>query len=272
MNPRDFDIRSDKFINNLLAEDFCAQVIPESEYIVVTGSLVQGWGNDASDIDLIAVISSDSVPDFRYQVKNRAGITVISGKYMDTPVDLEVIPSSYLADIKASISHAKAADLSAALSISDDMKTSLNNLRLGIPLYGDRRFYHFRESFPWSGLAKLLMIQSDNYARSLLYDTIGAVDSMNGPTAYICSLELVGAAVETSLHAVGDTSIKGKWRLKRLLQKNMTHVADLYIDSWLQEKNDDKDLIERAEERILSAQEVLQISQELLHAGEADRK
>lgn len=60
--------------------------------------------------------------------------------------------------------------------------------------------------------------------------------------------------------------------MKRLLQKNMTHVADLYIDSWLQEKNDDKDLIERAEERILSAQEVLQISQELLHAGEADQK
>lgn len=226
------------------------------------GSLIEGFGNHTSDLDLLALLyappTSDDLAATRHDYVVTVGprtivVSSAGGRRSDTELwtlDYHRRWSSKLAT----------ADMTSGPHIIDPPLAWIEfvtDLRIGVPIVGDELVEELRAKFPWTQLAKFLMIRNEHLANTHIEDAAGALSAGDAGTAMLSSRDALAHAVDAYLAGAGETNCKPKWRTRKLARTAEADLFDLYLDAELDTSREAGDLLASARRRILAAQDFL---------------
>lgn len=218
------------------------------------GSLVQGFGNTASDIDIIVLVPGAPVSgETAGYVAQRSIIYV--DRYGDRRVDIEVLPLAEVESV-AHLLRTQEEDLQAALDFPTDSLPTLDSMRIGIPLHGHEAFAALRDGFPWRELAAFLSGEADRMYQSFYEDAVGAIDAEDYGTALLTSREALGFALDAYIAALGHTNPRPKWRVRKLQVLGEDELLRRYLDAECDPSGEPEALLRRSVGRLRLSQEV----------------
>lgn len=204
---------------NLSRETVLQYVDEKAEAAFLTGSLVEGFGNVLSDVDILAIVGNKTEysmpsPSFKNKVKRR--------------VDLEVWEHT---DVDGAIANLGKMDVSGE-GFPGIMKEKeldlLHRLRIGIPLYNPEAACAVQARIDTEKLSKYLTIYFQAHFRRMLEDAMGALQSEDFDTAFFNARSTFEYALDAYLAFCGETNIRAKWRTKKLLK----HAPSLFEAYW----------------------------------------
>jgi hypothetical protein len=179
----------------------------KAETAFLTGSLVEGFGNALSDLDILVIVSNES--DY----------TVLPPENpINKRIDVEVIEH---AEVDSAVSHLNSMDISGKGFpgiMTEDELTVLHRLCIGIPFFNPEKARTIQESIDCTTLAKYITIYFQAHFRRMVEDAVGALQSEDFTTAFFNARTAFGYAVDTYLAFHGETNIRAKWRVKKLLK------------------------------------------------------
>lgn len=139
----------------------------EAPILLASGSLVQGFGNENSDIDVIAI--DDRAPDVDLVDgdENRAFMlrsgTVVNVGYIDRWCrDAETVSWRVVSELADQL-RSHALQLEFTLTVSNDLFTTMNNINTRISLRGRKEFADLKASIPWAAWCALLAKRSEGH-------------------------------------------------------------------------------------------------------------
>lgn len=246
------------FQNNDVVKELL-ELVPEQvghdAIVFAGGSLVEGFGNATSDIDLIVVVPSlegllipDAIPV--------DDLFVLISRYNGRRVDIEIVGKPTFSETAVALA-AHDADRARRISIPREFLTTLNSLRIGIPLQNADGFRALRDSFPWRSLQRTIADYADTEYQATSEDAIGAIRAGDAGTAMLSSRSALQFAVDAYIAASGHTNTRRKWRVRKLDALGETEVKGRYLDLELDRSGEDADLLARSRERIKYAQSLL---------------
>lgn len=182
----------------------------DEHIVLAVGSLVEGFGNSKSDLDLLLI-----GPD---RPGAEAGtVTVVVGRCL---VDVRVLPvddACALLDRFDSWSRGPW-DLAHAAGFSIEERTLLHRFQHGQRLYEGNQGVIDRRFPSVSSLARLKLHVARQHARTIQVDMVGSRDAGDHRTVAFAAQELLGQAVDALVAAYGLTNTLAKWR-SRLLDR-----------------------------------------------------
>lgn len=249
-----FDVREETFLAEAAAR---LEHIPGVRTAFVGGSLVDGFGNSASDVDLI-VLTEEEVT--AAQVRPGRGEDFVEQSDHGIWV-------SRIRDRRLDVEFRKGADLDSARDVLSGgggrpdfdrfVLELFHHLRIGIPVVAPESFERTRDSFPWTALSAHLVGHFEFAANSALDDASGAIDAKDAGTALLASRTALGAATDAVLASLGNTNPRGKWRFRNLDRFGQQELKDRYLSLETDPATDDDALLARARERVLFSQDLL---------------
>lgn len=180
--------------------------------VFVSGSLVEGYGNQGSDIDV-------------FVVGERPGKTVIAS-LPECDVDvMEIGGVRYDVEYWSPDAVDKLLERLEALEfdgecypvhLSPDELQFCHRLRIGIPIAGQERFDQLIATLATERLLGYIVFFAHADYDDAVDDALSALDAGDLRTSITCSRIALEAAIDCCLALRGDTSTKGKWRWRRL--------------------------------------------------------
>ncbi|MFF4806038.1 nucleotidyltransferase domain-containing protein [Streptomyces sp. NPDC001351] len=264
-----FDIRADDVLKELGTR---LDDISGVRTAFVGGSLVEGFGNATSDVDLLVLVDEDVAPeslpldrsnDFVIFGDHRIWVSEIRGQRLD----IEFRRIEDFEQVKRRL-----VDPSAPKDFNRGWLEFFHHLRIGIPVVRPEEFEGARDGFPWPVLGRVLVEHFEYDANSSLDDAAGAITAQDTGTALLASRATLGAAVEALLASVGSTNPRVKWRFRKLRQFRQLDLLDRYLHLEVDTSSDDADLLARARERVTFAQDLLLEAQANLFRLESVRE
>lgn len=184
--------------------------------IFLSGSVIEGYGNAESDIDVFVIYPTD-----------------IPSQRIDLAWDTNVISLEYIANRRVDIEHwAKQQAFSVAQRLQDCppgldhwsecVKVTQNDIefahsvRIGVPLRHKEHFEQLRAAFDYTHLSRILLTRYVYYYGCALEDASGAIASKQHGAALITSRSTLQYAVDAFLAGKGETNTKDKWRFFKL--------------------------------------------------------
>ena len=178
----------------------------KAETAFLTGSLVEGFGNILSDLDILVIVSNKS--DYVLPPENS----------INKRVDVEVLEH---AEVDSAVNHLNSMDISGKGFpgiMTEDELTVLHRLCIGIPFFNPEKARTIQESIDCTVLAKYITIYFQAHFRRMVEDAVGALQSEDFTTAFFNARSAFGYAVDAYLAFRGETNIRAKWRVKKLLK------------------------------------------------------
>lgn len=226
--------------------------VHHSENIVfVGGSLVEGFGNSMSDIDVISL--GDSIPNnesFPSSQSIGEGHAIEVSTFEGTRVDTEITSQSKVEDLIASVGEG----VRHPASISYDDATLMNNIFVGLPIFRVKDASEWRSSLDWASWRDSLLRKCNLLYRGASEDTQGAIDSSNWWLAYYSSLQALDASVDALLIAAGSMSVRGKWRMDYFSKFEMDEIGREYWKLIALSGDSPEEVLQTAKRRLLVAQ------------------
>ncbi|MCP3102416.1 hypothetical protein LZ198_26440 [Myxococcus sp. K15C18031901] len=184
--------------------------LTDGDVLFVCGSLVEGLGNETSDIDL-------------YLVTSRTDITFTSLRDVAFAVgpivcDVRVLDGEALERLLSAFEQweRQPRQPRAATGLTEDDRKLLHRLRTGKALHGDEELARYQARVPPSHLARHKLDWARYQANTLQIDLAG----LNGVSDWVSMLfvaqELLGHAVDGLLAGHGFTNPTRKWRARLL--------------------------------------------------------
>lgn len=223
----------------------------QNGHLFVGGSLVEGRGNAKSDIDLICVVDDESLlsaNDGAFMVNDGRSIHI--GDLHGTRVDTEVVTTSYISELIASLS----SGVRHPGTLDNSDITFMNNIVIGIAIGERERAEAWRASVAWDRWREALLERCLVFYRSASEDAQGAIAAGNWWAAHNTSLLAISSTVDALTVRGGSTNLKDKWRMDRLLEQGLDDVAR---DFWALNSIGDgspADAIRLSKRRIMRAQ------------------
>jgi len=248
------DFADERVQQELLA--LVPDAVREGGIVFAGGSLVEGFGNATSDIDLIVVLpAGQDVGEHDGGVRVDETV-VLTSRYRDRRVDIELVAHDAFDRAARSLA-AHDADRRRLLDIPREFLTTLNSLRIGVPLSDEDRFQELRDGFPWRSLLRLIADDADRQYQATSEDAIGAIRSGDAGTAMLSSRAALGYAMDAFIASAGHTNTRRKWRTRKLEALGETTMLARYLELEADPSLEPGDLIERSRQRIRFAQALL---------------
>ena len=205
-----------------------------SAAIYLAGSLAEGMGNSASDVDVYVV--GDAEPTLP-----------TSEVFGSARVAAQRLHERRLAfefwSLRAA--HALAAKLQALdlkeggddrlpihRRLSDEEQLFVHRLRTGLPLSGGPSIDELRRAFDFGRLAQYLLRCRIHEIDHWHEDLVGMTDDGDAETGLFIARELLNVACEAYGHALGSTNSRRKWRMKVLAKYEPTPALALVRDQY----------------------------------------
>lgn len=201
---------------NLSREAILQYIDEKAETAFLTGSLVEGFGNALSDLDILVV-----VPDNYHYV-------ISTSQKAKQRVDLEIREHS---EVDSALHHLGQMDVSGKGFpgiMKEEELDLLHRLRIGIPLHNPEKAQIIQESINVEKFCTYLVIYFQAYFRRMLEDAMGALESQDFETAFFCARSTFEYAIDAYLAFHGETNIRSKWRAKKL----SVHDSSLFEKYW----------------------------------------
>ncbi|RWQ71102.1 hypothetical protein [Bacillus cereus] len=253
-------------------KDFIFQnigVLKTDNYIVyISGSLVEGFGNVKSDIDVFVICDEIEWNENKNRtesiVKENENQTVRNFVHNNQRYDIEYIKMDYF---KKTIN-----DLNNLNFETDDFINSLDNKQLdlihrfkhGVAIGNKELFSELYNSSNFENLSKNLVYNNTRIYSAVVEDLQGAFQSQDYGTTYFLTRRVVDVAINTFLASQHETNPSAKWtyrKLERFVKNNDCYrIIERYMD--IQQASYSKENMENM------VFEALSFSQELMSKGQ----
>ncbi|MFF1659164.1 nucleotidyltransferase domain-containing protein [Streptomyces sp. NPDC058255] len=224
----------------------------QAEAVFVSGSLVEGFGNENSDLDVFVLTSSTSDASLSETASTfDMGDCLIEVDYHhDVRVDTEIWPIERFFEIAGRISDFPVGDASAIIRFPDRDFDSAHRLRIGVPVRGVEVFNELRDKFDFKRLSRLLANKFVTAYEGHSEDASGAVRANDAYTAMLMSRWALGSAIDAYLASQGMTNPKEKWRFSKLVSGGHTDLAQRYLELEADLSVSPEDVLTRSRDRL----------------------
>lgn len=224
----------------------------------LAGSLVEGYGNPTSDVDVL-VLSDQPTPTTSSDGSSwsrafRFDDCLIEVVYAGTErLDIE---TRRLSDLRATIQRLNQLppDRTRAYEVSEYTFQFLHQLRVGLPVVGEEALAAVRSQMDWRHLATLLRLRNEDAYAGHAEDAAGAIQAGDAATAMLTSRSALGSAVDCLTAGLGHTNPKGKWRYQKLLQLGRDDIVRRCLAVEVDAGSSAEELLSGARRRLVAAQ------------------
>lgn len=223
--------------------------------IFLSGSIIEGFGNVESDLD-VYVVFPEIVPDLRADFDT--GINIISLEFTTNwRLDVESWAKEQMLAASDRIRCCTPQSLGARTDISFEDSALAHNIRIGIPIRHEEHFQQIKLSFDFAHLSHLLTSKYLNSYIGLAEDAAGAIASKQHGAAMLMSRKAAQAAFDAWLAAHGETNPKDKWRFNKLEKLGNQAMLERYWALETPQIVDKKDVLSYAKDWLLFAQSIV---------------
>jgi hypothetical protein len=198
-----------------VAEDVCAKLqLAGDDVLFAAGSLVEGLGNEKSDVDLLLVTSR---PDSSFSFTALNDVTLIVGNCV---IDVRVMQRAAVDELVHRFNDwaSQSRPLHAATGFAEDERRFLYRLRHGRPLFGAEGYRQLQTRIDAADLARHRLTCARNSAGTIQIDLAGFRSSGDPYSMLFAAQDVLANTVDALLAAHGYAVPISKWRL-RLLEK-----------------------------------------------------
>lgn len=237
----------------------------------ISGSLIEGYGNAASDVDVFVVTirdtagRPDSLSEFDF------GDFKIEMDIDDTEMirtDTELWSIEVIRDIANSIS-ACADDWARSTELPEQHLKFAHKLRTAVGIHNSAKVAELKELFKWEQVARVqshrALLEYVGYSE----DAAGAIRAEDDGTAMITSRLALGWAIDAFIGSQGVTTNSEKWRCRKLATLNPGLLAE-YLAADASSGVAHNHLIDDAKRRVRTATEFAHRAQATLRLGQGD--
>jgi membrane protease YdiL (CAAX protease family) len=235
--------------------------IPDTATAVLAGSIIDGYGNPNSDIDVTVLARKPWDPASGLLRPDR--VFQFDGKSVELHfvenerIDLEIHPLAKVDALIKRLSDYDPGDRRAP-HIDPFAFQLLHQLRIGVPVAGDDELRRIRAEVPWHAVTEILRLRNESFYTGHAEDAAGAIKAGDAPTAVLASRRALGAATDCLIAAYGHTNPKEKWRYRKLDDLGLSDVKSRCLAA---ECDPDPQLfIAGSRRRLLLAQELVSLA------------
>lgn len=231
----------------------------------VSGSLIEGFGNDTSDLDVFVLTDGSPAAALPATLArfDQSGATIDLDYAGDVRTDTEVWPLAEVKQVAAQIEAVDPTDWRAAVALDRVRLDLAHRIRVGVAVAGAPGFLALQGLFDWDRLARVLAQRFLQDYNEFAEDASGAVHAGDHITAMLNSRAALGAAVDAVLAGRGATNGKPKWRHRKLVAYDDDTLTTRYLAAELEPSPEPGAVLDRARARLRLASE--------LAAGVAER-
>jgi hypothetical protein len=237
MNLDDYLLHKNLSVPKILQAIRGSFELEPSDILFVSGSLVEGIGNEKSDIDLLLITS-------RTDLDYNACLNDISVIVADCLIDIRVVDHGELAALldRFQAWGAQPRNPRRAFEFVEDERKLLYRTKIGVPLVGVSDLRTLQDRIP----ARLLALHKLDWARHLAstiqVDLAGFRNHDDGLSMLFAAQELLGHCMDALLAATGFVNPNTKWRTRYLSMLDdrfmsklpgnnpYRNIVDLYLD------------------------------------------
>lgn len=232
---------------------------PDKLFAFISGSLVEGFGNASSDLDVFIVTKDDSrdLPAQGSATRFRFEDYAIDVDFQDRRrIDTEVWQLSKIMNAVSSIANCGLDTWVAASTLDEKVIDLAHRIRIGVPVAGDEEFAATKSGFDWERLRRILCHRFLNDYNAQAEDAAGAIKANDFGSALIMSRIVLGSALDALLAAHGMTNPKPKWRYRKLLAHNDQKLLKRYLEIEVEPDDNPAGILSRARDRVRFATEI----------------
>jgi len=232
---------------------------PDAVTAYVAGSLVEGYGNTQSDLDLFVLFEGapPAADGGAAAAFDGAGVYRVDLDYADgVRVDTECWPLPTVLDIARRLNDSSAEDWTRPVSLPEELFQLVHGIRIGLPVAAPEEFTRIQAAFDWDHVCLLRYIRHLALYTGTSEDAVGAVQAGDHATALLTSREALGAATDALLAASGSTNTKPKWRFTKLRGMGRDDLAEQILAAELDPDPDPAALLARAKDRLRLASDL----------------
>lgn len=187
---------------------------PESPAaIYLSGSLVEGFGNQCSDVDIFVV---GALKPSGQTVIKKSKFSIAIHFLGKRRVDFEYWPEDVMRELADKLAHIDVRKDFVAEKLDPVEELFIHRLKIGIPLARPERLQELRSHFNFELFTRYLAQQSIHRIDGALEDLYGMIDDLDTDVALMRARDLVGLACDAYCHRLGNTNPLPKWRPKVL--------------------------------------------------------
>ncbi|MGE9753186.1 nucleotidyltransferase domain-containing protein [Bacillus inaquosorum] len=248
------------------------------KYVYLSGSIMEGFGNETSDIDVYVVVDGSLEVKESEKFKGRSIINeddhVINNFiHQGLRFDYEYITCKKWFQIIKKVEKLEIGNTGSA-KLSSDEYDLLHRLKYANPILNKANFLKIQDSIDFQKLdLYIASVKSETYS-NLLEDVEGALLSKDIKTAFIMTRLLIDETLNAFLAAFGETNPKNKWIFKKLSNYarnfNERDLVNTYMNLLIHPRDikSDKDLISYIKEGIRFSQKLnMRTQNEILKQG-----
>jgi len=199
------------------------ELLPDDTLCVyLSGSVVRGWGNGTSDIDVYVITESPRRREGAHyaRVPLDPELLVVEVVHVeDERWDVEYWTDSQVDQMMAKVSPSmlESSDF-AGEDISTDERDFLDRLGYGIAILGEEWFSRRQAALQKSGIEPIFTAHALNIADGYTEDALGMLGSGDVESAVIAVKIAFGWIVDALLVSEGELAQNPKWRPQKLLR------------------------------------------------------
>ncbi|OZG50859.1 nucleotidyltransferase domain-containing protein [Bombiscardovia coagulans] len=250
-----------KFINPI--QNALLALSSDCLFVYVSGSFIEGFANETSDIDLFAIHEKEA-PIRNALFTNSTGAQAEVECEGDAIVDTEHLTQRRLKEIVDKLRLLDIAnDDGAFRNLTNGELQFLHRLVIGVPLAGEEVFNLYRLQIDVRRISCVIASRALLNWHEDYNDALGAIESRQSGTAMLQSRAALADAVDAYLACKGSTNNKPKWRYEKVA----AYSPELSIS--ILEKDIDcsietSEILAKAAERMSFSQHLSQLAYDML--------
>ncbi len=179
--------------------------------VYLSGSLVEGFGNTSSDVDIFVVDDSEPVGDL---VVRKDVCTIAIHLLEHRRADFEYWRPAVVESIRQKLAAIQPGEEFVAEKLAPIEELFVHRLLIGKPLAAEEAFAELRDSFDAERFRSYLVQQAIHRADGALDDLGGMLEDDDLLTPLLRARDLVSFALDAYAHDRGNTNTLPKWRAK----------------------------------------------------------
>lgn len=230
--------------------------LPAEPYtIYVSGSIVEGFGNADSDLD-VYIVYPEQVPVVAADFNLGEGLISIVDS-TQWRLDIESWSQEQILAIAQRFHAYSLDDWNQSLLFKELTIDFAHKLRVGIPILHPENFQQLYEAFDFSKVSHAIMAKNLVFYNGTQEDAAGAITSKQYGTALLTARNLIELAIDVLIASYGETNNKSKWRFFKLEKLNDPIVLKQYWELETPSITTEDDILEYAKQCITFASNIV---------------
>jgi hypothetical protein len=193
--------------------------------IFLSGSIIEGYGNANSDLD-VYVIYPGAIPPLQADFKT--GQNLISMEYTTNwRLDVESWAKDQIFAVAQRL-HPLSEDWNQYLAMNMNDVDLAHGFQIGIPILHSEHFQELRQAFDFEHVSRMIMQRALLLYFGVQEDAAGALDAKQYGAALLMARRAVQLAIDIWVAFHGETNTRDKWRFFKLEKLGDQNLVERY--------------------------------------------